>query len=101
MALEASRLSLYNKRCTLTGKEVQSAVRLLYAGDLGKHDASEGMKSVHLDAGIVDCSVGDLFQSVALEASRLSLLSERHTLAGREIQSAVRLLYAGELGKHV
>ncbi|MGH0147276.1 UNVERIFIED_CONTAM: hypothetical protein FKN15_027327 [Acipenser sinensis] len=65
------------------------------------------LKQVHLDTGIlckltgiVDCSEGDLLQRVALEACRLSLYNKRRSLTGREIQSAVQLLHAGELGKH-
>ncbi|KAK1167802.1 histone H2B-like [Acipenser oxyrinchus oxyrinchus] len=50
--------------------------------------------------GIVDCSVGDLFQRVALEASRSSPYNKRRSLTGREIQSAVQLLHPGELGTH-
>ncbi|MGH0169420.1 UNVERIFIED_CONTAM: hypothetical protein FKN15_077688, partial [Acipenser sinensis] len=50
--------------------------------------------------GIVDCSVGDLFQSVTLEASRLSLYNKRCSLTGREIQSTVHQRVAAELGKH-
>ena len=46
IANEASRLSHYNKRTTITSREVQTAVRLLLPGELAKHAVSEGTKSV-------------------------------------------------------
>ena len=42
MAAEASRLVHYNKRSTITSREIQTAVRLL----LAKHAVSEGTKAV-------------------------------------------------------
>ncbi|OQR78377.1 histone H2B-like [Tropilaelaps mercedesae] len=46
IASEASRLSQYNMRSTLTSREVQTAVRLLLPGELAKHAVSEGTKAV-------------------------------------------------------
>ncbi|XP_014250924.1 histone H2B-like [Cimex lectularius] len=46
IAAEASRLSHYNKRSTITSREIQTAVRLLLHGDLAKHAVSEGTKAV-------------------------------------------------------
>jgi len=46
IAAEASRLSHYNKRSTITSREVQTAVRLLLPGELAKHAVSEGTKAV-------------------------------------------------------
>merc|ERR1712134_29613 len=46
IASEASRLSLYNKKPTITSREIQSAVRLVLPGDLAKHAVSEGTKAV-------------------------------------------------------
>nr|XP_043877037.1 histone H2B 3-like [Solea senegalensis] len=43
---EASRLALYNKRSTITSREIQTAVRLLLPGELAKHAVSEGTKAV-------------------------------------------------------
>jgi len=43
---EAVRLSRYNKRMTLTSREIQTAVRLLLPGELAKHAVSEGTKAV-------------------------------------------------------
>ncbi|XP_059199995.1 late histone H2B.L4 [Centropristis striata] len=43
---EASRLAQYNKRSTITSREVQTAVRLLLPGELAKHAVSEGTKAV-------------------------------------------------------
>nr|XP_002732188.1 PREDICTED: histone H2B, gonadal-like [Saccoglossus kowalevskii] len=46
IATEASRLAHYNKRRTITSREVQTAVRLLLPGELAKHAVSEGTKAV-------------------------------------------------------
>uniref|UniRef100_A0AAV2MV05 Histone H2B n=1 Tax=Knipowitschia caucasica TaxID=637954 RepID=A0AAV2MV05_KNICA len=43
---EASRLAHYNKRSTITSREIQTAVRLLLPGELAKHAVSEGTKAV-------------------------------------------------------
>ncbi|XP_035794087.1 histone H2B-like [Anopheles albimanus] len=41
IAAEASRLAHYNKRSTITSREIQTAVRLLLPGELAKHAVSE------------------------------------------------------------
>jgi histone H2B len=46
IALEASKLSRYNKKATLSSREIQTAVRLLLPGELAKHAVSEGTKAV-------------------------------------------------------
>ena len=46
IAGEASRLTQYNKRSTISSREVQTAVRLLLPGELAKHAVSEGTKAV-------------------------------------------------------
>ncbi|XP_067880505.1 histone H2B 1/2-like [Heterodontus francisci] len=43
---EASRLAHYNKRSTISSREIQTAVRLLLPGELAKHAVSEGTKAV-------------------------------------------------------
>ena len=46
ISAEASRLAHYNKRSTITSREIQTAVRLLLPGELAKHAVSEGTKAV-------------------------------------------------------
>ena len=46
IATEASRLANYNKKSTITSREIQTAVRLLLPGELAKHAVSEGTKAV-------------------------------------------------------
>lgn len=46
IASESSRLAHYNKRSTITSREIQTAVRLLLPGELAKHAVSEGTKAV-------------------------------------------------------
>ncbi|XP_010810615.2 histone H2B type 1-K [Bos taurus] len=42
---EALRLAHYNKRSTITSREIQTAVRLLLPGELVKHTVSKGTKA--------------------------------------------------------
>lgn len=46
IAMEAGRLARYNKRHTITSREIQTAVRLILPGELAKHAVSEGTKAV-------------------------------------------------------
>jgi histone H2B len=46
IASESSRLSHYNKRSTISSREIQTGVRLLLPGELAKHAVSEGTKAV-------------------------------------------------------
>ena len=65
------------------------------------------LKQVHPKMGIsgkamviMDSLVIDLFERIAREASRLACMVKKSTLSSREIQTAVRLILPGELGKH-
>ena len=46
IAGEAGKLSTYNKKATLSSREIQTAVRLMLPGELAKHAVSEGTKAV-------------------------------------------------------
>ena len=46
IATESGKLVRYNKKNTLTSREIQTAVRLLLPGELAKHAVSEGTKAV-------------------------------------------------------
>ena len=46
IAGEAGKLCTYNKKATLSSREVQTAVRLVLPGELAKHAVSEGTKAV-------------------------------------------------------
>ena len=46
IAGEASKLAKYNKRSTISSREIHTAVRLLLPGELAKHAVSEGTKAV-------------------------------------------------------
>ncbi|KAK9721139.1 histone H2B [Basidiobolus ranarum] len=46
VAEEASKLAAYNKKSTISSREIQTAVRLLLPGELAKHAVSEGTKAV-------------------------------------------------------
>ncbi|PWA46390.1 hypothetical protein CTI12_AA509130 [Artemisia annua] len=54
LAQEASRLARYNKKNTLSSREIQTAVRLVLPGELAKHAVSEGTKAV--------TNVGEIFK---------------------------------------
>ncbi|KAL6561247.1 hypothetical protein OROMI_016848 [Orobanche minor] len=46
LAQESARLARYNKKPTITSREIQTAVRLVLPGELSKHAVSEGTKAV-------------------------------------------------------
>ncbi|CAF2335396.1 hypothetical protein Bca4012_045397 [Brassica carinata] len=46
LAGESSKLARYNKKPTITSREIQTAVRLVLPGELAKHAVSEGTKAV-------------------------------------------------------
>jgi histone H3/H4 len=46
IAGESSRLAHYNKKATISSREIQTAIRLLLPGELAKHAVSEGTKAV-------------------------------------------------------
>ncbi|EPB66850.1 core histone H2A/H2B/H3/H4 [Ancylostoma ceylanicum] len=65
------------------------------------------LKQVHPDTGvsskamsIMNSFVNDVFERIAVEASRLAQYNKRSTISSREIQTAVRLILPGELAKH-
>ena len=65
------------------------------------------LKQVHQDTGIskksmaiMNSFINDVFERIALEASKLVRYNKKHTLSAREVQSAVKLLLPGELAKH-
>ncbi|NXJ14029.1 H2B protein, partial [Odontophorus gujanensis] len=65
------------------------------------------LKQVHPDMGIsskamsiMNSFVNDIFERLALEASRLAQYNHHSTITSREVQTAVRLLLPGELAKH-
>jgi len=46
IALEGSKLVRYNRKRTLSSREIQTAVKLILPGELAKHAISEGTKAV-------------------------------------------------------
>lgn len=65
------------------------------------------LKQVHNDVGIskksmniMNSFINDIFEKIALEASKLVRYNKKHTLSAREVQSAAKLLLPGELAKH-
>nr|GMD29344.1 probable histone H2B.1 [Ipomoea batatas] len=49
LAQEASKLAHYNKKPTITSREIQTAAKLVLPGELAKHAISEGTKAVTND----------------------------------------------------
>ena len=46
ISCEASKLAAYNKRSTITSRDIQLAVRLTLPVELGKHAELEGAKAL-------------------------------------------------------
>nr|XP_035974767.1 histone H2B, gonadal-like [Halichoerus grypus] len=60
----------------------------------------EGLSLSQKTVSILDSFVKDIFERIADEASRLARSTKCSTITSREIQTAVRLLLPGEIGKH-
>ena len=67
------------------------------------------MRQVHRDnsisisgkaMGVMNSFVNEIFERIASESSRLAHCNERLTISSHEIQTAIRLLLPGKLGKH-
>jgi len=65
------------------------------------------LKQVHQDISITTSAMNimnsmiyDIMERISSESSRLLALNKRRTLSSRDIQTAVRLIMGGELGKH-
>ena len=46
IAKEASKLATYNKKSIISSREIQTAVRLIFQGELANHAVAEGTKAV-------------------------------------------------------
>ena len=46
IASEASKCARYNKKAIIQSRDIQTAVRLIFPGELAKHAVSEGTKAV-------------------------------------------------------
>lgn len=46
IAVEAGKLARYNKKHTITAREIQTAVRLILVGELSTHAISQGTKAI-------------------------------------------------------
>ncbi|KAK7824043.1 putative histone h2b.1 [Quercus suber] len=73
LAQESSRLARYNKKPTITSREIQTAVRLVLPGELAKHAVSEGTKAVTnlsghslLSSFFASCSVPEVLDRLTL-----------------------------------
>ncbi|KAK2900236.1 hypothetical protein Q8A73_013365 [Channa argus] len=77
IAGEASRLAHYNKRSTITSREIQTAVRLLLPGELAKHAVSEGTKAVTKYTS--SKFLGLLGQQHRLDVGQHTALSDGHS----------------------
>ncbi|XP_027953158.1 histone H2B type W-T-like [Eumetopias jubatus] len=60
----------------------------------------EGLSLSQEAVSVMDSFVKDIFERIAEEASHLARTTKRSTITTREIQTAVRLLLRGEIGKH-
>ena len=65
------------------------------------------LKQVHPKTGtskrsvsVLNSFIGDIFDRIATEASKLARYTKKKTLSSREVQTAVRLTLPGELAKH-
>ena len=65
------------------------------------------LKNIHSDVGIskkgmsvMNSFVNDIFERVAVEATRLTRYQKKLTLSSNDIQAAVKLILPGDLANH-
>lgn len=65
------------------------------------------LKQVHQDMGIsskgmeiMNSIVFDTFEKLAAECAQLTTINKRSTISAREVQTASRFIFPGELSKH-
>merc|ERR1712050_343601 len=65
------------------------------------------LKNIHPELGIskkgmnvMNSFVGDLFERLALEASKLARVHGKQTMTSNDVQSAVKLVLPGDLAEH-
>uniref|UniRef100_A0A9L0R3I2 Core Histone H2A/H2B/H3 domain-containing protein n=1 Tax=Equus caballus TaxID=9796 RepID=A0A9L0R3I2_HORSE len=66
----------------------------------GIQDAHGLLRQAQEAVSVLDSFVKDIFERIAGEAALLARSTKRSTISSREIQTAVRLLLPGEIGKH-
>ncbi|MBZ3876753.1 Histone H2B.3 [Sciurus carolinensis] len=69
-------------------------------GDSERPGANSKPPVSQATVSVLDSFVKDMLDRIASEASRLARQNNRVTITSREIQTAVRLLLPGEIGKH-
>ena len=101
-----------DKKVLKSGKKKAAVKKVAKAHKRKRHETFsvyiyKVLKQVHKETGIskrsmaiMNSFINDLFEKIAIEASQLVRYNKKHTLTAREIQSAVKLLLPGELGKH-
>jgi histone H2B len=65
IATEAGKLATYNKKATLSSREIQTAVRLMLPGELAKHVRPSLTRCLVVSAGPVLCSFSNPHPSFA------------------------------------
>ncbi|KAB5539008.1 hypothetical protein DKX38_016541 [Salix brachista] len=97
LAQESSRLARYNKKPTITSREIQTAVRLVLPGELAKHAVSEGTKAVSFcDSSGFACRFGVLCPHLTVRDYPLQQEAYHTSL---EIQAAIGLVLPRKLAK--
>lgn len=114
----ASLVALASKRATLYPKDIQTARRISHQGKRGVIGAGPSdisltsyiykvLKQVHPDTGSSGLAmqslqniINSLFSQIMAAASALLRAGKKSTLDSRTIQTAVKLVFQGELTKH-
>jgi histone H2B len=64
IASEAGKLATYNKKATLSSREIQTAVRLMLPGELAKHAGKNDTETFEWHQDMIKFSLLTLFFSV-------------------------------------
>ncbi|XP_019460175.1 PREDICTED: late histone H2B.L4-like [Lupinus angustifolius] len=115
LAHESSQLALYNKKTSITARDIQTAEgsSLNKRKKMKQHQQTYNkyifkvLKQSHLDLGIsskaieiMNNFINDMFDKLVHESSQLALYNKKTSITARDIQTAVRLVLPAELAKH-
>ena len=80
IAAQASRLACYNKKLTITSREIQAAILLLFPRELTKHNVYKWAKTII----IINSFDNAIFEKITAQGLCLGHYNERTTLASGE-----------------
>nr|2JSS_A Chain A, Chimera of Histone H2B.1 and Histone H2A.Z [Saccharomyces cerevisiae] len=87
IATEASKLAAYNKKSTISAREIQTAVRLILPGELAKHAVSEGTRAVTKYSSSTQAQSSSARAGLQFPVGRIKRYLKRHATGRTRVGS--------------